>query len=103
MSRLGTIWKRFVANRKLKYIVATLIFLFILCFYSDDNIFTLLKSLKEVRQQEKEKHYYRKAIKETEDNLLELTSNKDSLERFAREQYFFHEDDEDIFVIDDSK
>ena len=53
--------------------------------------------------QEIQKRYYKEAIKATEEKLNELSSNKDSLEKFAREQYLFKEIDEDIFIVEKSK
>lgn len=35
-----------------------------------------------------------------EEKLNELNSNRDSLEKFAREQYLFKKEDEDIFIIE---
>ena len=52
-----------------------------------------------VAQQERQKEYFKEAIKVTDEKLKELTSNKDSLEKFAREQYLFHEKDEEIFLV----
>ena len=48
---------------------------------------------------QKEKRYYKDEIKATEEKLLELSSNKDSLEKFAREQYIFHKDSEDVYIV----
>lgn len=84
---------------KNKYLIATIIFLAIICFIDTNNIFSLYKDLKDVSSQERQKEYYRKAIEETQENLLELTSNRDSLEKFAREQFLFHQADEDVFVV----
>jgi len=53
-----------------------------------------------VSEQESQKRYYKEAIKAMDEKLNELNSNKDSLEKFAREQYLFKEDDEDIFIVE---
>ena len=39
-------------------------------------------------------------IQMLDDKLDELTSDKDSLEKFAREQYYFHKKGEDVFIVD---
>jgi cell division protein FtsB len=46
-----------------------------------------------------EKAYYEQQLKTTTDILEELRSNNDSLEKFAREHYGFHNSDEDVFVV----
>jgi cell division protein FtsB len=58
--------------------------------------------MKDVAAQERQKNYYKESIRQTDEKLKELKSNKDSLEKFAREQYFFHEPDEDLFIIEDN-
>lgn len=82
-----------------KYVVVTLFFLVWILFIDTGNLFVWLGDIKTVSLQEQQKEYYRKAIKETEEKLNELGSNKDSLEKFAREQYLFHEPDEEVFII----
>ena len=44
--------------------------------------------------------YYRQAIKSTDERIKQLTSNKDTLEMFARENYYFLEDGEDVFIVE---
>ena len=44
--------------------------------------------------------YYRQAIKATDERINQLTSNKDTLEMFARENYYFQEDGEDVFIVE---
>jgi cell division protein FtsB len=41
-----------------------------------------------------------KAETEEANNLLQSLDNKDSLERFAREQYKMHTDKETVYLID---
>lgn len=90
---------RFVAVLKNKYILATFFFLVWILFFDSNNLFTWYSNLREVAAQEKQKKYYRESIRRTDEMLQELSSNRDSLEKFAREQYLFHKDDEDVFVI----
>ena len=87
---------KFIRN---KYVIATTFFLVWVLFIDTNNIFVWMNDLKTVSSQEKQKEYYREAIKQTDEKLNQLTSNKDSLEKFAREQYLFHQKDEEVFVI----
>ena len=87
---------KFIRN---KYVLATTFFLVWVLFIDTNNIFVWMNDLKTVAQQEKQKEYYREAIRQTDEKLNQLTSNKDSLEKFAREQYLVHEKDEEVFVI----
>lgn len=54
-----------------------------------------------MRQLEKDKAYYEKKIIEDSQRLKELKTNKENLEKFAREQYLMKRDNEDVFVIVD--
>ncbi len=86
---------------KNKYLVVTIAFILFISFIDTNNLISLFKDLREVAAQERQKKYYREAIIKADENLQELSSNKDSLERFAREQFFFHEADEDVFVVEE--
>ncbi len=87
---------KFIRN---KYVVVTVFFLVWVLFIDTNNLFVWMNDLGTVSSQEKQKEYYRQAIKKTDEKLNELTSNKDSLEKFAREQYLFHQKDEEVFIV----
>lgn len=82
-----------------KYFIVTVFFLVWILFIDTSNIFVWFSDMRTVASQERQKEYFREAIKLTDEKLKELESNKDSLEKFAREQYLFHEPDEEVFVI----
>jgi cell division protein FtsB len=46
-----------------------------------------------------QKEYYATEIKLTREHLHELSSDKELLEKFARERYYMKRDNEDIFVL----
>lgn len=101
---IQSIKRRFADSRALKvagnkYVVVTVFFLVWILFIDTGNLFVWFGDMKTVSVQEQQKEYYRNAIRETEEKLDELEANKDSLEKFAREQYLFHEPDEEVFII----
>lgn len=55
--------------------------------------------MKDLRQLEKDKEYYRERIEEDQRKLKELKTSDENLEKFAREQYFMKRDNEDIYII----
>ncbi len=87
---------RFIRN---KYVVVTTFFLVWVLFIDTNNLFVWMRDLGVVAGQERQKEHYKEAIRQTDEKLKELTSNKDSLEKFAREQYLFHQKDEEVFII----
>ena len=56
--------------------------------------------LNKVRQ---EKGYYEDEILKNRNTIHELNTNPESLEKYAREQYYMKRDSEDIFLIIDKK
>ncbi|MBE6247344.1 MAG: hypothetical protein E7110_08125 [Bacteroidales bacterium] len=87
---------KFIRN---KYVIVTVFFLVWVLFIDTNNLFVWIRDMGVVSSQERQKEYYREAIRQTDEKLQELTSNKDSLEKFAREQYLFHQKDEEVFII----
>jgi cell division protein DivIC len=48
---------------------------------------------------ENEKEFYLEKIEEVEKDRTELMTNKELLEKFAREKYLMKKETEDIFII----
>lgn len=97
--------KRGISNSKVfkvirnKYFIVTAFFLVWILFIDTNNVFVWFRDMGVVAGQQRQMEYYKDAIMQTDEKLNELTSNKDSLEKFAREQYLFHEKDEEVFII----
>jgi cell division protein FtsB len=67
--------------------------------FDENSLVNWAESKLELRRMKQEKAYYEQQLKTTTDILEELRSNNDSLEKFAREHYGFHNSDEDVFVV----
>jgi cell division protein FtsB len=90
------VWK-IVLN---KYFIATLIFLILIGFVDRNSSIVLFRSLSTISDQNRQKLYYRNATDVTTDKINQLTSNADTLEMFAREQYYFQKDSEVIYLLE---
>lgn len=86
-----------------KYFIAMLVFALLILFNTRTSLHQMLQSMNTIRNQKKQELYYRQAIKTTDERIKQLTSNKDTLEMFARENYYFQEDGEDVFVVEKEK
>ncbi|NCB18617.1 MAG: septum formation initiator family protein [Bacteroidia bacterium] len=93
----GTGLFRIIKN---KYVVAILGFAVWVVFLDSSSMVRCTRIKMNIREQENQKEYYREEIRSIEEKLNELSSNRDSLEKFAREQYLFKKDDEDLFVVE---
>ena len=85
---------------KNKYFLVSLFFVVWITFFDTSNLVGLFRVARNIGVQERQKSYYRQEIVSIEEKLQELSSNRDSLEKFAREQYLFKEADEDIFIVE---
>ena len=97
-------WQRFKESGlfriiKNKYLLVTVAFFAWVIFFDSNSIIEWSSIRSNINRQEKGKTYYKQEIKSAEEKLQELSSNKDSLEKFAREQFYFHEEDEDLYIV----
>jgi cell division protein DivIC len=84
-----------------KYIVTFIVFFTWIIFFDQFNMIDRVQSLNAIHRLEKDKKYYIQKIIDDKKRLEELHTNKENLEKFAREQYLMKRDNEDIFVIVD--
>ena len=68
-------------------------------FFDQNNAVDRLKMSSEIRQLEEDREYYMEQIQKDSANLSELTTNKENLEKYAREQFLMKRPDEDVFVV----
>ncbi|MDR0814395.1 MAG: septum formation inhibitor [Bacteroidales bacterium] len=83
-----------------KFILSFVLFFVWLTFIDTNSLIERTKNIRQVHQLEKDKLYYEKKIEEDHAKLQELESNRENLEKFAREQYLMKRADEDIFIIE---
>ena len=82
-----------------KYLMAVLVFLVWLLIFDNNSLIDRVRYLKILHEMEEEKQYYLERIEEDSRRLNELKTDRDNLEKFAREQYFMKKENEDVFVI----
>ncbi|MDD2539113.1 MAG: septum formation inhibitor [Bacteroidales bacterium] len=98
---MGTRFKdnRILALIRNRYFLVTLVFIVWILFFDNNSLTGWFRALGEYSGNKSQQRYYKEKIRQTERNLGELQSNKDSLEKFAREKYYFHKEDEDVFLV----
>lgn len=89
-------YQKYLTN---KYVLALIVFAVWISFLDSNNLIQRFKAVKQIHKLEEQKDYYEKRIGEDTEKLKELRSNKEKLEKFAREQYLMKKPKEDIFVI----
>lgn len=93
-------WKSSWLSRRTKYYVVTAIFAVSVLFLSENNIIRWITVRFDISNQEKVISQYRKNIEEAGRRLEMLGSDTDTLETFARENFYFQKADEDIFICE---
>lgn len=84
---------------KNKYYLTSILFLIWMLFLDRNDIITQVRHMVSLRGINQDKEYYREEIEKINKDLRELTSNKEQLEKFARENYLMKKEGEDIFII----
>lgn len=83
-----------------KYFIATIVFLVWIVFFDDNSFLRWVEVRKTLHEQNRQIEFYEQEISSTESKINYLKSEKDSLEKFAREEYHYHEDGEDLYLVE---
>ncbi|MCL2728219.1 MAG: septum formation initiator family protein [Bacteroidales bacterium] len=96
-----SILSSFIKVIRNKFFITGTLFVVWITFFDQSSLIDWGASMIDVNRQKKEKKYYEDEIARTQEKLRQLQSNRDSLERFAREQYYYLEDGEEIFIVEE--
>ena len=91
--------KRLLHLLKNKYFVVSLAFLVWMVFFDKNDLFSQYQYHQQLSKLKHERDFYQKETAKATQDLDELTSDKQTLEKFAREKYLMKKANEDVFVI----
>ena len=83
-----------------KYVVTLLAFLIVFLFVGEQSLLHFVHRHREIRRMEEQRDLYR-AESEKVEREIKVLQDADSLERFAREHYYMHTPNEDIFLVEE--
>ena len=86
---------------KNKYLISTLILLTISFVFEETSVFRLIKMNLHVNDLVQENYNREIEIQKVKEKTIQLTTNRDALEKFARETYFMKKKDEVVYVFTD--
>ena len=72
-------------------------------FFDVNDIPTMYKLSVEKKELQDQAKYYEENIEKVQEDIKQLRSDDKHLERFARENYSMHKEDEDVFIIVEEK
>ena len=91
--------KRLLNLFRNKYLVVSLAFMVWMVFFDKNDLFSQYQYHSQLTKLRHERDFYEKETAKVHRDLDELTSNREKLEKFAREKYLMKKDNEDVFVI----
>ena len=81
------------------YFITGVCFLIWLTFLDSNDLISRFKMGAKLRALDDEKEYYIQKVAEVEKDRKELMTNKELLEKFAREKYLMKKETEDIYIV----
>lgn len=98
MSRIKEFYQKYL-SRINAYWLVTIGFLILTFTAGDSNLYKRYTYDEKIRSLEKEIKHYQEEIEINSKKLNDLRTDKEGLERFAREEYFMKRANEDVFII----
>ncbi len=84
-----------------KYVIAIVIFVFIMLTNEQYNVRTRYKNKETIEKLEYQIRFYQLETKKNKEKLQLLQSDKDNLEKFAREHFYMHRPGEEVFILEE--
>ncbi|MGM5629542.1 septum formation initiator family protein [Apibacter raozihei] len=81
------------------YVILSVIFIVWMIFFDTNSYLTHRELNKEISKLRHEKEHYKSKLDSEYIQYNNLKNNKEAREKYARENYFFKKNNEDIFII----
>lgn len=98
MSRIKDFYNKYL-SRINAYWLVTIVFFALTFVMGDSSLYKRYTCDEKIRSLEKEIKHYQKEIEINSKKLNDLHTDKEGLERFAREEYFMKKPNEDVYII----
>lgn len=99
MKSLKALFDRLPPFAKSYYFLFIFFFLIWMALFDSNDIYSQFKLRSKLKEMEAQKEYYQEKIEEVKKDREELFSDKELLEKFAREKYLMKKKEEDIYII----
>jgi Septum formation initiator. len=86
-----------------KYVYATLVFLVVILFVDQFNVFDQIRLSRTLKSQKRQIQYYKDEISKNQKLLEDMKTDTALLEKIAREEYKMKRDNEVIYLIETQK
>ncbi len=82
-----------------KYFLVTIVFGVWMMFFDRNDLMSQHEYRSQLSKLKEERDFYIRETEQVKKDLDELTTNRERLEKFAREKYLMKKDNEDVYVI----
>ncbi len=90
---------RIPARLRNRYGLAVGVLVLWITLFADYDLITMIKLRGELGKLHDQREHFAQEVEHTKEQLHQLNSDQDLLERFAREKYLMKRDNEDVFVL----
>ena len=98
MSRIKDFYNKYL-SRINAYWLVTIVFFALTFVMGDSSLYKRYTYDEKIRSLEKEIKHYQKEIEINSKKLNDLHTDKEGLERFAREEYYMKKPNEEVYII----
>lgn len=91
-------WER-VSWLKNKYLLAGVFFLAWIFFFDPKDLISTIKRQAKLKELQKSDEHLNKKINESEQELSQLKTDAQTIEKYARENYLMKKDNEDLYIF----
>ena len=91
-----TLWKKLPKPLQNRYYLSLVIFFFIMLFLDKHDLYTQYKLYRAIERLEDDQSYYKAKIEEAREEAEDFELTK---EKYAREHYYMHKNNEDVYII----
>ncbi|MFN8308620.1 MAG: septum formation initiator family protein [Chitinophagales bacterium] len=81
------------------FFLSAVLFAVWMLFFDENNLLNQWQRRKELHELRNKETFYKKEIEKVNKQYEEITTNRQTQEKFARENYMMKKDSEDVFVI----
>ena len=96
----GEFWTSMKIPKWGKYAITVLLFLVVFLFIGEQSLIQFIRRGREIRHLEEQREMYQKGTDKAQREIQTL-NHPDSLEQYAREHYYMHNTNEEIFLVEE--
>ncbi len=86
---------------KNKFIIVLILFVLWISFFDTNSLWRQRSTKKDIKKAKNEKQYYKNKFVKDSTLFYQLNTDKKNLEKFARQEYFMHKENETVVIFDE--